>query len=154
MLYEAIRGRAGTLGSRRHADHGPSGDRGDNGPVGRTPGGHVGRRSLPLVGFAALPIRALVFAWTTNPIILIAAQLLDGVSGTMLGVLATLIVANLTPYWPVQPSAGLRRDDIRSRFRSARYFQVSWPGALAARLDFWHRRNSGGSRASRVVADA
>ena len=104
--------------------------------------------------FAALPIRALVFAWTTNPIILIAAQLLDGVSGTMLGVLATLIVANLTPYWPVQPSAGLRRDDIRSWFRSARYFQVSWPGALAARLDFWHRRNSGGSRASRVVADA
>jgi MFS family permease len=49
-----------------------------------------------LVGFTALPIRALVFAWTTNPTILIVAQLLDGVSGTMLGVLTALIVADLT----------------------------------------------------------
>ena len=55
-----------------------------------------GRRPLLLVGFAALPIRALVFAWTTNPMILIAAQILDGVSGTMLGVLTALIVADLT----------------------------------------------------------
>src|SRR6202043_3571199 len=55
-----------------------------------------GRRPLLLVGFAALPIRALLFAWTTNPTILIAAQLLDGISGTMLGVLTTLIVADLT----------------------------------------------------------
>ena len=42
-----------------------------------------GRRPLLLVGFAALPIRALLFAWTANPTILIAAQLLDGVSGTI-----------------------------------------------------------------------
>ena len=55
-----------------------------------------GRRPLLLVGFAALPIRALVFAWTTNPMVLIAAQILDGVSGTMLGVLTALIVADLT----------------------------------------------------------
>jgi len=55
-----------------------------------------GRRPLLLVGFAALPIRALLFAWTTNPTILIAAQILDGVSGTMLGVLTALIVADLT----------------------------------------------------------
>jgi MFS family permease len=56
----------------------------------------LGRRPLLLVGFAALPIRALLFAWTANPTILIAAQLLDGVSGTMLGVLTALIVADLT----------------------------------------------------------
>jgi sugar phosphate permease len=43
-----------------------------------------------------LPIRALLFAWTTNPAILIAAQVLDGVSGTMVGVLTALIVADLT----------------------------------------------------------
>jgi MFS family permease len=55
-----------------------------------------GRRPLLLIGFAALPIRALVFAWTTNPAILIAAQLLDGISGMMLGVLTVLIVADLT----------------------------------------------------------
>ena len=55
-----------------------------------------GRRPLLLVGFAALPIRALVFAWTTNPTILIVAQLLDGVSGAVLGVLTALTVADLT----------------------------------------------------------
>jgi MFS family permease len=55
-----------------------------------------GRRPLLLVGFAALPIRALVFAWTTNPTILIVAQLLDGVSGATLGVLTALTVADLT----------------------------------------------------------
>ena len=55
-----------------------------------------GRRPLLLVGFTALPIRALVFASTTNPMILIVAQVLDGVSGTTLGVLTALIVADLT----------------------------------------------------------
>jgi MFS family permease len=55
-----------------------------------------GRRPLLLIGFAALPIRALVFAWTTNPTILIVAQLLDGVSGAVLGVLTALTVADLT----------------------------------------------------------
>jgi len=43
-----------------------------------------------------LPVRALIFAWTTDPIILIVAQLLDGLSATMLGVLTALIVADLT----------------------------------------------------------
>jgi hypothetical protein len=55
-----------------------------------------GRRPLLLIGFGALPIRALLFALTTNPTILIAAQILDGVSGTVLGVLTALIVADLT----------------------------------------------------------
>jgi MFS family permease len=55
-----------------------------------------GRRPLLLVGFAALPIRALLFAWTTDPLIPTAAQVLDGVSGTMLGVLTALVVADLT----------------------------------------------------------
>jgi MFS family permease len=55
-----------------------------------------GRRPLLLVGFAALPTRALIFACTTDPMILIVAQLLDGVSATMLGVLTALIVADLT----------------------------------------------------------
>ena len=55
-----------------------------------------GRRPLLLAGFTALTIRALVFASTANPVILIAAQVLDGVSGTALGVLTALIVADLT----------------------------------------------------------
>ncbi len=55
-----------------------------------------GRRPLLLLGFAALPVRALLFAWTTDPTFLIAAQVLDGVSGTMLGVLTALVIADLT----------------------------------------------------------
>jgi MFS family permease len=55
-----------------------------------------GRRPLLIVGFAALPIRALLFAFTGNPTILIAAQVLDGISGTMLGVLTALTIADLT----------------------------------------------------------
>jgi MFS family permease len=55
-----------------------------------------GRRPLLLLGFAALPVRALLFAWTTDPTVLIAAQVLDGVSGTMLGVLTALVIADLT----------------------------------------------------------
>jgi MFS family permease len=55
-----------------------------------------GRRPLLLLGFAALPMRALLFAWTTDPTVLIAAQVLDGVSGTMLGVLTALVIADLT----------------------------------------------------------
>jgi MFS family permease len=55
-----------------------------------------GRRPLLIVGFAALPIRALIFAWTTDPTVLIFAQLLDGLSATMLGVLTALVVADLT----------------------------------------------------------
>ncbi|MGO9544457.1 MAG: MFS transporter [Rhodomicrobium sp.] len=55
-----------------------------------------GRRPLLLAGFAALPVRALVFAWTANPLILVSAQLLDGVTGTVLGVLTALTVADLT----------------------------------------------------------
>jgi MFS family permease len=63
-----------------------------------------GRRPLLLLGFTALPIRALLFAWTTDPIFLIAAQVLDGISGT--GVLTALGVADLTRHRPIQSGAG------------------------------------------------
>ncbi|MGA7329705.1 MAG: MFS transporter [Rhodomicrobium sp.] len=56
----------------------------------------LGRRPLLLVGFAALPVRAVVFAWTSEPFILIPAQILDGISGTVLGVLTALTVADVT----------------------------------------------------------
>src|SRR5262249_812045 len=55
-----------------------------------------GRRPLLLIGFAAEPVRALVFASTTDPVILIAAQLLNGITGTVLGVLTGLTIADLT----------------------------------------------------------
>jgi MFS family permease len=55
-----------------------------------------GRRPLLLVGFGALSIRALLFALIADPVFLIALQTLDGISGAVLGILTTLIVADLT----------------------------------------------------------
>jgi MFS family permease len=55
-----------------------------------------GRRPLLLIGFSALTIRALLFAVTTNPLLLSGIQLLDGISGSVLGVLTALIIADLT----------------------------------------------------------
>jgi MFS family permease len=56
----------------------------------------LGRRPLLIIGFAALPIRALGFALIGNPFVLIGIQALDGVSATALGVLTALIVADIT----------------------------------------------------------
>lgn len=55
-----------------------------------------GRRPLLLLGFGALTVRALLFAITGNPWLLVVIQLLDGISAVTLGVLTALIVADLT----------------------------------------------------------
>ena len=55
-----------------------------------------GRRPLLLIGFCALPIRAVLFAFFITPATLIAAQMLDGLSGAALGVLTALVIADLT----------------------------------------------------------
>jgi MFS family permease len=55
-----------------------------------------GRRPLLLVGLGALPIRALLFMSITDPPLLLLCQLLDGVSGAVIGVLTALIIADLT----------------------------------------------------------
>jgi MFS family permease len=55
-----------------------------------------GRRPLLLLGFSALAVRALLFAVTSDPWLLLFIQLLDGISGSTLGVLTALIVADLT----------------------------------------------------------
>jgi MFS family permease len=55
-----------------------------------------GRRPLLLIGFAALPIRGLLFASVTNPTALLAVQLLDGATAAIFAVLVPLVVADLT----------------------------------------------------------
>ncbi len=55
-----------------------------------------GRRPLLLIGFAALPIRGLLFAVVTNPSALLAVQLLDGVTAAVFAVMVPLVVADLT----------------------------------------------------------
>jgi MFS family permease len=56
----------------------------------------VGRRPLLLVGFAALPIRGLLFATVTDPYLLVAVQLLDGVTAAVFSVMVPLTIADLT----------------------------------------------------------
>lgn len=55
-----------------------------------------GRRPLLILCFAALSVRGLLFAFLVNPQLLMAAQLLDGVSGAALAVLVPLIIADLS----------------------------------------------------------
>jgi len=55
-----------------------------------------GRRPLLMIGLGALPIRAACFAFTHNTSWLVAAQLLDGVSGAAMGVLTPVIIADVT----------------------------------------------------------
>jgi MFS family permease len=63
--------------------------------VGRT-ADSWGRRPLLLIGLSALPMRATCFALSTDPALLLAAQLLDGVSAAIIGVLTPLVVADIT----------------------------------------------------------
>jgi MFS family permease len=56
----------------------------------------VGRRPLLLLGFAVLPIRGVLFAVVHDPNVLVIAQLLDGISGAVFGVLVPLVVADVT----------------------------------------------------------
>jgi MFS family permease len=55
-----------------------------------------GRRPLLLLGLAVVPIRSGLSALTTDPILLVIFQLMDGFTGATLGVLTTLIIADLT----------------------------------------------------------
>jgi MFS family permease len=63
--------------------------------VGRT-AASAGRRPLLIIGLAAVPIRAALFLLMPGPPLLIAIQLLDGLSGATLGVLTALVIADLT----------------------------------------------------------
>ncbi len=56
----------------------------------------IGRRPLLLMGFAALPMRALMFVSLPAAMPLVAIQALDGVSGAVFGLMVPLIAADLT----------------------------------------------------------
>ena len=55
-----------------------------------------GRKTLLLIGFGVLPIRAILYTLTHNTESLIAIQLLDGVANAIFGVVAILVVADRT----------------------------------------------------------
>jgi predicted MFS family arabinose efflux permease len=56
----------------------------------------IGRRPVLLVGFAALPLRGLLFATMPDAIPLVMMQILDGVSATVFGLMMPLIAADVT----------------------------------------------------------
>jgi predicted MFS family arabinose efflux permease len=55
-----------------------------------------GRRPFLLLGFAALAIRATLFALLPNPYLLVAVQILDGIAAAAIGIMVPLIIADIT----------------------------------------------------------
>jgi MFS family permease len=55
-----------------------------------------GRRPVLILGFAVLPIRAVVLALNSDPAIIIGVQVLDGLSAAVLGVLVPLSLADIS----------------------------------------------------------
>ncbi|KVC72294.1 MFS transporter [Burkholderia ubonensis] len=54
-----------------------------------------GRRPILLLGFSALPVRALLFAGVSSPYLLVPVQMLDGISAAVFGVMLPLIAADV-----------------------------------------------------------
>ncbi len=63
--------------------------------VGRLANRH-GRKTLLLIGFGVLPVRAVLYTLTHWAPALIGIQLLDGVANAIFGVVSILVVADLT----------------------------------------------------------
>jgi MFS family permease len=55
-----------------------------------------GRRPVLLAGFAMLPLRGLLFALVSDPTLVVAVQIFDGVAAASFGVLMPLIVSDIT----------------------------------------------------------
>lgn len=62
--------------------------------VGRT-ADRIGRKPILLVGFAVLPVRALLYTFSDNAAWLIAVQLLDGIGAGIFGAITPLLIADL-----------------------------------------------------------
>jgi MFS family permease len=56
----------------------------------------LGRRPVLLVGFAALPLRGLLFMTLPDAVPLVMMEVLDGVSGAVFGLMVPLIAADVT----------------------------------------------------------
>jgi MFS family permease len=54
-----------------------------------------GRRPILLIGFSALAIRGVLFATVTDPYLLVAVQIFDGITAAVFAVMVPLIVADV-----------------------------------------------------------
>ncbi|RAI43638.1 MFS transporter [Rhodoplanes roseus] len=55
-----------------------------------------GRRPILLLGFLALAIRGVLFAFVRDPVVLVAVQILDGITAAVMAVMVPLIIADVT----------------------------------------------------------
>jgi predicted MFS family arabinose efflux permease len=58
--------------------------------------GSWGRKAVFLIGFAALPIRGVLYTLSDNPYYLVGVQLMDGIGAAIFGVVSVLVIADLT----------------------------------------------------------
>jgi MFS family permease len=58
--------------------------------------GTLGRKPLMLIGFGVLPIRGVLYTLTSNTVLLVAIQILDGIGAGIFGVVSVLVIADLT----------------------------------------------------------
>jgi len=58
--------------------------------------GSWGRKPLLMIAFGVLPIRAVLYTLTSNTVLLVAIQILDGVGAGIFGVVSVLAIADLT----------------------------------------------------------
>ena len=54
-----------------------------------------GRRVVVMVAFASLALRAFLFAWVTQPVLVVAIQAFDGIAGACFGVMVPLITSDI-----------------------------------------------------------
>jgi MFS family permease len=105
-----------------------------------------GRKPLLLIGFAAEPLRAALLAFTSSYGFLVVAQLLNGVSGAVIGVLTVLIVTDLT--------AGTGRFNLAQGALGAMIGVAASMSTLATGFLFQGVGNFGGFIAIAAVASA
>jgi MFS family permease len=58
--------------------------------------GSWGRKPLLLIAFGVLPIRAVLYTFTSNTLALVAIQVFDGIGAGIFGVVSILVIADLT----------------------------------------------------------
>jgi MFS family permease len=56
---------------------------------------NYGRRIVLMIGFAMLPLRGLLFAFTANPPFLVALQVFDGIAAACFGIMVPLVVSDV-----------------------------------------------------------
>jgi MFS family permease len=66
-----------------------------------------GRKPILLAGFAALPLRGVLYTVSDDPVFLIAVQALDGIALGILDALLALVLADHARDWPLQRGRGV-----------------------------------------------